>query len=330
MYTHCIEAKDIPEAWFKCIYDIFDDERALADVWRIDKGSFAGRLRREFKSVLIEIENPCNPDLWKRVPMIPEGKCIPNPIDPVIYPELKCEICEGSIKNFKMLNHEFLATPCNHLVSKEFYERYRPTCEQSVVKYYAEYLWGSELSKNEQYTYGSRIMEPVVVPLKIKNEENKLVSNSIAEDLKENFDNYIVGDELCIAMLAQRLGMPLDIEKYNIVVPQYYYLCSYLRTNPKSNQIIIQIGKSSDGPLPDPPCLRHMDMQVKDGKLNWFIYFRSWDLWGGFPKNLCGFSMLMDQMCVDTGLEPGMFICHSKGLHLYEHSWSSALARLGR
>jgi hypothetical protein len=301
----------------------------LAEVWRIDKGSYAGQLRREFKSIKIEIENPCDPDLNKRIPMIPEGKCIPNPIDPVIYPVLYCDECGEEIKNFKMLDHKFLATPCNHVVTQSYYEMYRPTLDQAVIKYFANYLFSTELSKNEQYTYGSRILEPVVVPL-FHNTDSGRIDNPIAVDLKENFRDKLIQDQSLIGLVSLIKNGVNEINEPSIIVPQYYYLCSYLRTNPRSNQIIMQIGKPTDVTLPDPPCLRHIDMQVKDGKLNWFIYFRSWDLWGGFPLNLCGFSMLMDQMCVDTGLEPGMFICHSKGLHLYEHSWSAALARLGR
>lgn len=313
-YTHIIKVKTIPEAWFQCVYDVFNDEKAWADVWRVDKGSYAGQLRREFKSILIEIENPCDPDLNARIPKTPEGKCIPNPIDPVIYPDIFCAECGELIKGFKMLNHQFLTTPCNHPVVKEFYEMCRPTCDQAVIKYFANYLFSDELASHEQYTYGSRIMEPVKVPMKIKDEDGDLKANPIYVILMRDFRSKI-----------QHCGV-----EGLILIPQYYYLCAYLKTASKSNQIIMQIGKPSDVSLPDPPCLRQIDMQVKDGKLNWFIYFRSWELWGGLSLNLSGLSMLMDQMCVDTDLEPGKFVCHSKGLHLYEHSWSSALARLGR
>lgn len=314
MYTHCIKAKNIPEAWFQCIYDIYDDEKALAEVWKIDKGSYAGNLRREFKSIIIEIENPCLPNLIDRIPMIPEGKCIPNPIDPVIYPELKCDTCGETVKGFRMLDHKFFTTPCNHGVTKEYYEMYRPTCEQTVLKYFADYLFSDKLSKNEQYTYGSRIMEPVKINSLIEGGE----VNPIWLELNNRYKKEC-GGEFCG-------GDENVVSEY----PQFYYLCAYLRTNPRSNQIIMQIGKPSDVTLSDPPCLRHVDIQVKDGKLNWFIYFRSWDLWGGLPLNLCGLSFLMNEMCLETGFEPGMFVCHSKGLHLYEHSWSAALARLGR
>ena len=306
METHIIKVDNIPDAWFQCIYDIHNDEEALADIWRVDKGSFEGTLRREFKSILIEIENPCDPDLSKRIPRIPEGKCIPNPIDATMPYTVMCPVCGEYITSFKNTVDKPQANPCGHEVEIPFYDCYKPTIETTVFKYYERYLFGNELSPNEQYTYGSRIMEPVEVPYDLK--------NSIVRKVLNIFGNNIL----------------VSKDKTRIEVPQYYYLCSYLKTNPQSNQIIMQIGKPSDVTLPDPPCLRQIDMRVIDGKLHWFIYFRSWDLWGGLPLNLVGLSLLMDQMCVDTDLEPGGFTCHSKGLHLYEHSWSSALARLGR
>lgn len=317
-YTHIIKEKDIPLAWFQCIYDIYDDERALSDIWKVDRGSYAGQLRREFKSILIEIENPCDPDLSKRIPMIPEGKCIPNPIDPVIFPTLKCSECGEEIKNFKMLDHKFLATPCNHEVSKEYYEMYRPTCEGAVIKYFSNYLFSSKLSKNELYTYGARIMYPINVPWRIMNTDGQLKDNPILECLMQDFSGNQIEEDT----------------KWNGInfstFPQYYYLCAYLKTSPQSNQIVMQIAQPEDLALPDPPCLRYIQVKEKEGKLNWFIYYRSWDLWGGLPLNLCGLSVLLDQMCCDTGYEPGKFICQSAGLHLYDHSWSSALARIGR
>jgi thymidylate synthase len=307
--THHIKVNTIPDAWFQCIYDIFDEEKNLIDIRKIDKGSFAGCLRREFKSILIEIENPCDPDLNKRIPQIPESKIgIPNPIDAIIYPEIKCEICGEDIISFKIKENKYFSHPCGHEVTKNFYEIAKPSLESTVIKYFGDYLFSDKLSKNEQYTYGARILEKVEVPLFIEG-----IKNPIASELELNFSEYI--EKGC---------------ENTLVVPQYYYLCAYLKTNPNSNQIILQIGKPSDVVLPDPPCLRELDFRVRDGKLDWFIYFRSNDLWGGFPLNMAGLSMLMDQMCVDSNLEPGKFIYHSKGLHLYEYSWSSALARLGR
>ena len=53
-----------------------------------------------------------------------------------------------------------------------------------------------------------------------------------------------------------------------------------------TNQAIMEIGMPSDIKLDDPPCLRLIDTRIRYGKLHFILYFRSWDLWGGFPSNL--------------------------------------------
>lgn len=87
----------------------------------------------------------------------------------------------------------------------------------------------------------------------------------------------------------------------------------------RNNQMVLQIAQPDDIYLDDPPCLRHIDTRIQDGKLHFFIYFRSWDLWGGYPSNLAGISILQEMMASQMGVQPGQFICSSKGLHLYDY-----------
>lgn len=94
---------------------------------------------------------------------------------------------------------------------------------------------------------------------------------------------------------------------------------TYKKHGHRNNQMVLQIAKPEDIFLYDPPCLRHIDTRIQDSKLHFFIYFRSWDLWGGYPSNLAGISMLQEYMANEIGVEPGEFICSSKGLHLYDY-----------
>lgn len=96
-----------------------------------------------------------------------------------------------------------------------------------------------------------------------------------------------------------------------------------------NNQLVIQIAQPSDLTIQDPPCLRHIDTRVEDGKLHFMIYFRSWDLWGGFPENLAGLQLLKEYMAGEIGVEDGEMICSSKGLHLYGYTWEIAGIRRG-
>jgi thymidylate synthase len=95
---------------------------------------------------------------------------------------------------------------------------------------------------------------------------------------------------------------------------------TYKRHGHRTNQMVLQIAQPNDLLLPDPPCLRHVDTRIQDNKLHFFIYFRSWDAWGGFPANLAGLSMLQEYMASEIGVEPGEFVCSSKGLHLYDYA----------
>jgi thymidylate synthase len=93
-----------------------------------------------------------------------------------------------------------------------------------------------------------------------------------------------------------------------------------------TNQAFMAVGDDKSISLSDPPCLRMIDTRVRDGKLNFVVYFRSWDLWAGFPSNLAAIQLLKEYMASEIGVDDGEIVAMSKGLHLYEYSWE--LARL--
>ncbi len=97
-----------------------------------------------------------------------------------------------------------------------------------------------------------------------------------------------------------------------------------------TNQAIMEVGMPQDILLDDPPCLRLIDTRIMDGKLHFVLYFRSWDLWAGFPSNLAAIQLLKEYMCQEIGVEDGTIVAISKGLHLYEYSFNLALKRLRR
>ncbi|MBE0447205.1 MAG: thymidylate synthase [Actinobacteria bacterium] len=97
-----------------------------------------------------------------------------------------------------------------------------------------------------------------------------------------------------------------------------------------TNQACMAVCDASSIYLDDPPCLRQVDTRVRYGKLHFFVYFRSWDLWGGFPANLAGLQLMKEFMASEIGVEDGELIAVSKGLHLYEYAWPLANIRLGK
>ena len=96
-----------------------------------------------------------------------------------------------------------------------------------------------------------------------------------------------------------------------------------------TNQAFMAVGDSQSIFLSDPPCLRGIDTRIRDGKLNFIVYFRSWDLWAGFPSNLAAIQLLKEYMAGEIGVSDGELIALSKGLHLYEYAWELAKVTAG-
>jgi len=95
-----------------------------------------------------------------------------------------------------------------------------------------------------------------------------------------------------------------------------------------TNQAFMSVGDDRSLFLSDPPCLRGIDTRIRDNRLNFAVYFRSWDLWAGFPSNLAAIQILKEYMASEIGVDDGELIASSKGLHLYEYAWDLAKATL--
>ena len=100
----------------------------------------------------------------------------------------------------------------------------------------------------------------------------------------------------------------------------------YREDGHNTNQAYMSVGDEHSIYLPDPPCLRGIDTRIRDGRLHFVVYFRSWDLWAGFPSNLAGIQLLKEYMAGEIGVEDGELLASSKGLNLYEYVWDLARA----
>ncbi len=112
-----------------------------------------------------------------------------------------------------------------------------------------------------------------------------------------------------------------------------------LKETPLTNQAILEIGSpddhdvciGNDGKL-DPPCLRLIDFKALPGNnddliLSLSCYFRSWDLWAGFPTNLGGMELLKSYVASETGLLSGPMYVYSAGAHIYGYQEDIARIR---
>lgn len=186
-------------------------------------------------------------------------------------------------------------------------------CAQDFLNDYLPYLMSGEEKEGESYTYGSRICKA-------------LLGGTFLKPINPNTEKIFITE-------PEIWGNP------NIIVREYsldststeYYLnqmelmiWTYKNKGYRNNQMIMQIGQPTDMILSDPPCLRHIDTRIQDGKLHFFPYFRSWDLWGGMPANLAAIELMKQYCAAQIGVENGEIICSSKGLHLYSYVWEIA------
>lgn len=100
----------------------------------------------------------------------------------------------------------------------------------------------------------------------------------------------------------------------------------YKKDGYNTNQAFMAVGDKESISLSDPPCLRAIDTRIRDNKLKFIVYFRSWDLWAGFPSNLAAIQLLKEYMAGEIGVKDGELLALSKGLHLYEYAWELARA----
>ena len=171
---------------------------------------------------------------------------------------------------------------------------------------YIEYLMTGHKEPGESYTYGERLTRAPITDDKLAWwEEN---DTGIID--KRTVDGNIIFEEENQLFLNQ-------IE---------WVIDTYKKFGERNNQMVLQVAHPSDLTLLDPPCLRSIDTRIQDGKLHFYVYFRSWDLWGGLPANLAGVQNLKEYMAGQIEVEDGEMIVESKGLHLY--GYAEDLAKL--
>jgi len=171
---------------------------------------------------------------------------------------------------------------------------------------YIEYLMTPHKEEGESYTYGERLTRAPITGDKFAWWEQ---GNAEIIDKRE-VDGQVVSEEDGILYLNQ-------IE---------WIIQTYKKYGNRNNQMVLQVAHPSDIALIDPPCLRSIDTRIQDDKLIFFVYFRSWDLWGGLPANLAGIQNLKAYMAEEIGVADGDMIVESKGLHLY--GYAEELAKL--
>jgi thymidylate synthase len=194
--------------------------------------------------------------------------------------------------------------------------------------------------ENEQYRlqypgiavfieHPSEDMIPVIPPVL------NIPAPTTMEYIEDYFANYLMDPELSeneTYKYASRIHHPMPKGG-----SQLERVIEVLKDTPLTNQAIVEIGSpddhdicyGNDGKL-DPPCLRLLDFKAipvgDELALTVSCYFRSWDLWAGFPTNLGGIELLKNYVAGETNLKNGPMYAYSAGAHIY--GYQEELARI--
>ncbi|KKN66561.1 hypothetical protein LCGC14_0470300 [marine sediment metagenome] len=170
---------------------------------------------------------------------------------------------------------------------------------------YLPYLMTSTKKEGEDYTYGERLAGWNYFEFP----NTKSFTDSIEVITLSGLSDYL--DFIEIDQISEVINM-------------------YKEDGHRTNQACMSVSAPSDISLKDPPCLRTIDTRISDGHLHFVVYFRSWDLYSGFPANLGAIQLLKEYMSAEIGVDDGEIIASSKGLHLYDYAWKLAELRAGK
>lgn len=181
-----------------------------------------------------------------------------------------------------------------------------PTSEESIDKYIAS-LVTNEVAPNQHYTYGQDLWWQI-------------------EEVIKYFRKYGFENACC----HMPVGRPESFFYYNWDVDMYQ---SIIVTDRKTGEVIwtrqiTNVWNKDPKVEVSTQCLRGVDCWVENGKLHFWCYFRSNDLWGGWPENHGGLQLVKEIMADRLGIGDGVLITSCKDLHVYEHAWLVALKRL--
>jgi thymidylate synthase len=171
-----------------------------------------------------------------------------------------------------------------------------------VNDYFVNYLMSTDVAENETYIYGTWIVPGVkrVIEQLRNSPGNNQATISIGGWAPSEIRSTI--GFMSIPVKGERCdGMFVDTDNY---------------IDPGTGQR-------------DPACLRLIDFRLdQSGFLHMVVYFRSWDLWGGFAANLAGLQLVKEYVGQEIGAKDGCIIASSKGLHLYDHCIEVAAQRV--
>lgn len=139
-------------------------------------------------------------------------------------------------------------------------------------------------------------------------------------------------------------GGPRDLEKYRMemlygiedfevergnweytyherMAEQIPFIIRELRRDTYSRRAVIDVRRTSDIFLSDPPCLQHIQFMIRDGKLNMIVLFRSNDACKATFMNAYALTCLQGEIAAELGVDVGSYTHIANSFHAYERDW---------
>lgn len=114
-------------------------------------------------------------------------------------------------------------------------------------------------------------------------------------------------------------------------IDQVQQVVDLLKNNPTSRRILWDgwnVGELDQMALP--PCHKHYQFFVRDGKLDGAVVQRSADALLGLPFNICNLALVTHMLAEQTGLAPGEIVWFGLDTHLYLNHVEAAKTQLRR
>lgn len=94
-----------------------------------------------------------------------------------------------------------------------------------------------------------------------------------------------------------------------------------LRRDPNSRRAVIEVRRTSDAYLDDPPCLQNIQFFIRDGRLNMKVLFRSNDACKATFMNAYALTCLQEMIAAELGVDVGSYTHIANSFHAYERDW---------
>ncbi len=115
-----------------------------------------------------------------------------------------------------------------------------------------------------------------------------------------------------------RLGAHFEIDQIEKIIEK-------LRLDPNAREALaVLFDPKIDIKAEHRPCIVLVQALRNQGKLNFNVYVRSHDLFGGWPLNAFGLRKLHQKIAKESGLELGSLTLVSASAHIYDFNWQEA------